>query len=1120
MKKYKAEKLLDKLESDKDAQNLIAQANSRYILFNVKEPRANFPGYDKNLDERLNSIAVTYLSIACAFAESGNLQKASHPFEKAASIIEYVHGPESNRGSGSVYYLLAGSLAYYASFQYSKAFLLLKNLELETEVAELIGSFLKKDFPALLSLLNKILLSDDYSDSTIAALNDPDEANTKIYLFIIARSFACLLEFIYSGNDDWLLSAKETLRDLLELLAVDEEPSMWWVVRILLVIIEGFNAASLWNTIRPNIITLDYEPVDKFVLSMAFKKNPCVELFVSQRLALKTALSTKGAVISLPTSSGKTRIAEIAILQNLLINPESIVLYLAPFRSLALEVESALSSTFDPLGYQVTHLYGGGYFTHTDSILIQESKVIIATPEKAKAIIRASPEIASRIKLVIIDEGHLLGLNQRHITNELFIEELRLHVDKNEGKLILLSAVLPNTQEIAEWITKDKECCSIQSEWRPSSQRFGLLYWTGKNVDLEWHGDIHSFNKNFIKPFVIEKPRSSKAFPSDKKQAVASCAIKLSSSGPVLIFVGRKNMVKSQAEQVLIASGLNKMPHNWDNTADWSRFELACQEAYGDESDIMEYAKYGIICHSGDLPNDVRQSIEKLMRNGNPKVIVCTSTLAQGVNLNVSSVIIANVSLGETHNLSVSDFWNIAGRAGRAFVDSEGKILYAVDNTKERWQIEQDKSKALEYFDSGKIDKVSSGFLGIIRKIMMIAEHTQISFELLLQLIAENDVTKIPSNEDQEVVSFIFDLLDDTLLALNLEFESYKLEDASSWIDDFFRMSLAYIQAQNNPKIDEHKFISILKARNDAVLKIAGKPEKWKSFVATGIPLSSSVAIDSMIDEILEVYNSYADSGKEESDLLKFLKSTEKIVNKFPSIHFRHKFDEIEIDKIRELWVSGKPFQEIITATKNGDNICNQYFAFTFPWGINAIARKLYHLGLEVEASAFEKLAIISELGVPSVLASNVYLSGVRSRVAAAELSTLMSKAFSERSLLELRMVIISNIDTLKEHCSDYVCKWLDVFMESTRTRLEFIERIPKFKYRSEKNFEDRILHVRKLGDQIFLCTPDYSEKIKVNSTTKLPFATVANNLGISFSYSLSEDNWQMNIRNPNLSFK
>ncbi len=272
MKINRAEKLLAKLESDKAAQNLIAQANSRYILFNVKESRANFPAYDKNLDERLNSIAVAYLSIACAFAESGNLQKASHPFEKAASIIEYVHGPELNRGPGSVYYLLAGSLAYYASFQYSKAFLLLKNLELESEAAKLFGLFLKKDFSTLLPLLSKVLLSGDYLDITISELDDPDEANTKIYLFIIARSFACLLEFIYSGNNDWLSSSKETLHDLLELLAVDEEPSMWWVVRIFLIIIEGFNDASLWNTIRPNIDTPDYDVVNKFILSMAFKK--------------------------------------------------------------------------------------------------------------------------------------------------------------------------------------------------------------------------------------------------------------------------------------------------------------------------------------------------------------------------------------------------------------------------------------------------------------------------------------------------------------------------------------------------------------------------------------------------------------------------------------------------------------------------------------------------------------------------------------------------------------------------------------------------------------------------------------------------------------------------------
>ncbi|WP_134680102.1 DEAD/DEAH box helicase, partial [Escherichia coli] len=132
-------------------------------------------------------------------------------------------------------------------------------------------------------------------------------------------------------------------------------------------------------------------------------------------------------VVSLPTSAGKTRIAEIAILDCLTNNPDSKVLYLAPFKSLAFEVEDSLSKVFEPLGFEVSQLYGGTQFSKLDEMLINESNVIISTAEKAKAILRSNSEIKSEIQLIIIDEGHLLGPKERYILSEMLIEELRFY---------------------------------------------------------------------------------------------------------------------------------------------------------------------------------------------------------------------------------------------------------------------------------------------------------------------------------------------------------------------------------------------------------------------------------------------------------------------------------------------------------------------------------------------------------------------------------------------------------------------------------------------------------------------------------------------------------------------
>ena len=192
-----------------------------------------------------------------------------------------------------------------------------------------------------------------------------------------------------------------------------------------------------------------------------------------------------------------------------------------------------------------------------------------------------------------------------------------------------------------------------------------------------------SFNNKFIlseqQPL---KPgqRKIRYFPSSKNEAVASTTYKLRSFGTALIFVGVKNSVFTMADSYLKCLGNDPEDYKWSNKFDWKAFELACIETYGENNNWLLYAKKGILCHHGGLQSDVRLPLERLMRNDKPLVIVSTSTLGQGVNLGVSSVVFSTIY--QAGNLiTARDFWNIAGRAGRAFVDHEGKILVAIDSS-------------------------------------------------------------------------------------------------------------------------------------------------------------------------------------------------------------------------------------------------------------------------------------------------------------------------------------------------------------------------------------------------------------------------------------------------------
>ena len=127
----------------------------------------------------------------------------------------------------------------------------------------------------------------------------------------------------------------------------------------------------------------------------------------------------------MPTSAGKTRIAELSILKTFLEhpdNPEVKCVYIAPFRSLAVEIESTLRKGLRPLGIRVSEIYGGFDLSSTERRLVAETQVLIATPEKLDAIIRQDPDLLNEVRLVIIDEGHLAGqLSERGLRAEVLV---------------------------------------------------------------------------------------------------------------------------------------------------------------------------------------------------------------------------------------------------------------------------------------------------------------------------------------------------------------------------------------------------------------------------------------------------------------------------------------------------------------------------------------------------------------------------------------------------------------------------------------------------------------------------------------------------------------------------
>jgi len=1119
MKLERARELGEILEKDKQIQNLIDRNNSRFILYSVDEPLENFPNFNLN-DTRIRLLAFEYLNVGCTYAEN-DIEDLSILFlNKGAQIIEHVDFKNSDSIEESTYYILISSLAYYSAFHYSKAYILINKIQYKTPISRMVSFFLGRNFSDLRVEINNILLSENFNELTMFDENE-ELSQAYIYYKVYARVFNLWLNHIQFGTNDLIEQIDYQLERILELAQINNRPDIWWLTRLLRICFKGYNQSNLWNFILPLIASSDSNddfPV-RYIRSLTLRDSrPITELFTSQRAVIPKALDNNsgGEVISLPTSSGKTRVAEITILQHLIDFPDSKVIYIAPFRALAFEIEDTLNNTFGPLDIEISHMYGGNRVSSTDNALFDEARVLILTPEKAKALLRSNRDLFSELSLMIVDEGHLVGAGQKRLVfNELFLEEVRAYKEKHHLKILVLSAVLPNVEDLAQWITGNKSNNSVNL-WKPSSERFGIARWTGNELDLEWINnspDTPPFNRKFI----TKKDK----YPKEYKQAISLAALKLSKYGSVLIFVTIKKSVFTYAKEVLKAMDENPQDFKIQNDTLWEHFKLACIEVYGEDSIWYNYASKGIICHNASLPSIVRIPLESIIQKENPPIIISTSTLGQGVNLGISSVIFAQI-YQSGKPISHREFWNIAGRAGRAYTDTEGKVLVGVNEqvkSNEKYKIRYRRDLAKSYFNRDSIEFTYSGILQIFINLIELANSNEIDNELLIELIA-NNYSSINQNDYSEVILDIetnLDIIDDTLIALNLEFDAQTLESPHDWIDNFFRGSLASIQEKTSDLITTNDVIDFLKARNRKIITETDcNPLIWKSISSSGINYDSAKKLRTNKQVFIDLRTRYNNSEKNIEDKLNFVLGIDSVVNSLSIIQSDSKLVAfLKIDNllrdVLQPWLKG---ESIISINKEIEKayILERYLTFTLPWAISAISKMLKQDNNIEEAEDYELIAILVEMGLPNYNATMVFLSGIKSRLASVELSDLLLEDdFS--SYKNLRKVICTS-DFVYIISSESTKHWITLYKHVFNFNKPKLTSLNSFTFTNDKLNDANIgrLYVRRFQDRIYLCTEDYNEKVDVTEN-KLNFKSISDINGIHFEYNFGA--WNFKSINP-----
>ena len=1088
-------------------ENLFAQAHAKHVLHEVKESPENFPAFDERLDDKVTFAAYALLASSCSMIEHQSYTEGFDALEKAATLLQNIHGPfvEISRESG--FHVLVSSMAFYAAGHYSRAFVTIQNVESQTAAARIIAAFIRKDIKTLIQRLNEVLLRNT------PAFEDQTDLDEWVVTVAIARSLAMALEYLYTGTRDFIDAADRQLEDAAIVASTGHFPAYWWTVRLLKLMLGNLGDASLWQILPPFFDPETKSTLARYIRLMAYSRPPVVELWASQRAALPMALNTtnRGGVVNLRTSAGKTRIAELAILQTLASDSSAQIIYLAPFRSLAMEVEQTLAASFSWLGFKVSHLYGGSRVSSVDTELAAESSIMIATPEKTRALFRAAPDLFENVKLIIVDEGHLIGPSERFVKNELFVDHLRSLARTSSARILLLSAVLPNPQELAEWVTGDSDAVAT-SRWKPSVERYGLLRWNGSRVRIDWLGDVESFNPSFAEAKPLSDRKNSRLFPRNKTEAIAASAVRLSRLGPVMIFAGQAQWVPSMARAVLLALGESSEEHPWPEH-EWKVFKAVCEEELIPDAIEIRAAEVGVICHSNRLTPQVRLALEHLMRAYPPKIIIATTTLGQGVNVGISSVVVATPYIGNNKTINKRDFWNICGRAGRAFVDGEGKILYAIDETRSRQKIRKDKKLARYYFDTTIRDRIESGLLFVVNLLRQIAARAGVSFEVLLELVANNDFSRL--GESSESCEKILDLLDDELLALHGDpVVNPSGEDPAVWVDQVFRDSLAVIQARSElAQSSEEDVINFLKARAASAVRRVPDPSTRKAIVSSGLPLSVAIRAHEDLEFFRGVADSFIQSDQSLSSLATTVRQIEEWVRTNASSITKTICEESRLGALREGWLGGIGLRELITRDDEANLICKDFYGYQLSWIIHAVSQTLQNTAEEERAEIFARISLLVELGVPTELAARIFLAGIRSRSAATELASLDVAYGTSVSAISSKLRESDFIKPLLSKVTQPTAEWLNLLLADMSRRRGIVPTFPSFKLRNSEKVD--CLFARRIGEQIFLCTADGRTRFRIKSSKRFPFVKIANDPRMVFERS--DDIWHLVFRDPRL---
>jgi hypothetical protein len=482
------------------------------------------------------------------------------------------------------------------------------------------------------------------------------------------------------------------------------------------------------------------------------------ELWPSQqRICAAGVLRGSSALIQMPTSAGKTRATELILRSAFLSGRASLAVIVCPFRSLCHDIRGDMTRAFSGENVVLNEATDSFQQDLIVEDLWEQKTILIVTPEKLLYLLRRTPELAQHIGLVIYDEGHQFDSGARGVTYELLLTSLKLSLVENT-QVVLISAVIANARNIAGWLINDEEAVVDGAGLMPTARRVAFASWQTQLGRLEYVSPLDPDDTEFFVPRVLDRvtlrrlgrERTDRYFPQaeDGNSVALYLGLKLVSKGSVAIFCGRKDTAVKLCEtavDLFQRSDAFTKPVDESDVDEVEKLASLFARHLGQVVPAAQAAQLGIFPHHASVPNGLRLSVEFSMKMEYIRFVVCTSTLAQGVNLPIRYLLVTGVYQGGDRIL-VRDFHNLIGRAGRAGMHTEGSIIFADTKVfdkrfqvRERWRWRT----AKELLDASNSEPSSSSISAIFRpfEFGQPTQRVTLNVEQLHNVVFDDDTT-------------------------------------------------------------------------------------------------------------------------------------------------------------------------------------------------------------------------------------------------------------------------------------------------------------------------------------------------------------------------------------------